>query len=228
MQTLTCQICGKEWERKPTPGTRPKTCSPPCAAEWKKQLDRNYYQENRERIIENVSKYAEANKDKISEFHREYYLQHREKIKQKRKEYREENAEYISAWQLEYRRKNADKLAQYFRDYAAENKDKINAWGRSRHARVKGAKKWEVVTREDVTDKYGWDCHICKDPIPKDVDRLHPLYLNLDHVVPLAHGGDHLLSNLRPSHASCNKQKSAKLDGWENVKPIIMEESSGT
>ena len=228
MQTLTCQICGKEWERKPTPGTKPKTCSPPCAAEWKKQLDRNYYQENREQIIENVSKYAEANKDKISEFHREYYLRHREKIKQRRKEYREENAEYISAWQLEYRRKNADKLAQYFRDYAAENKDKINAWGRSRHARVKGAERWEVVTREDVTDKYGWDCHICKDPIPKDVDRLHPLYLNLDHVIPLAHGGDHLLSNLRPSHASCNKQKSAKLDGWEGIKPILTEGINGT
>lgn len=88
-----------------------------------------------------------------------------------------------------------------------------------------GAEEWETITREDLVEVYGWTCHICAGAIPDDVGRYHPLYLTIDHVIPLVHGGNHTMENVMPAHSSCNKQKSAKLDGWQNIKPIINEEA---
>ena len=47
---------------------------------------------------------------------------------------------------------------------------------------------------------YGHKCWIC---------RIAP-YEHLDHVKPLSRGGAHMLSNLRPTCATCNLRKSAK------------------
>lgn len=227
MQTLFCEVCKGVWERKPTPGTRPKTCSSECAAIRKKMLDQNYYQSNRAKILDQVSKYQEENKDAIKKYLRSYYEKHQEEIKTKSEKYRIENAEEVAKWQRDYRERNRDQLAKYFRDYAAKNKNKINAWSRSRRAREAGASEWEVLMRESLPDHFGWLCHICSGEIPKDVDRFHPLYLTMDHVIPLFHGGNHTLENVLPAHASCNKQKGAKLDGWQNIKPIIPEVLDG-
>lgn len=46
-------------------------------------------------------------------------------------------------------------------------------------------------------------------------------YENLDHGIPLARGGRHLLSNLYPSCEMCNKRKGTKTIGEFGRLPVI-------
>jgi 5-methylcytosine-specific restriction endonuclease McrA len=66
-------------------------------------------------------------------------------------------------------------------------------------------------------------CHICGAPI----DYRRPYYLPgthtpdpeafvVDHVIPIARGGKHDLSNARAAHAGCNSKKRARL-----IAPIV-------
>ena len=53
------------------------------------RTDKEYYQDNRERILKRVKEYSETNKDKIKEWHGNYYQNNKEKWQQaneKRKE----------------------------------------------------------------------------------------------------------------------------------------------
>lgn len=70
-------------------------------------------------------------------------------------------------------------------------------------------------TTKDVLDLWGTDCHICGLSIDMRLTRQcgEPGWeggLHLDHVTPLAKGGTDLISNVKPSHARCNLDKSDK------------------
>lgn len=43
-------------------------------------------------------------------------------------------------------------------------------------------------------------CHICGRPIAYDLPHLDPMSFVIDHVIPLAKGGEDALSNVRAAH----------------------------
>lgn len=47
-------------------------------------------------------------------------------------------------------------------------------------------------------------CGICSKPVPTDA-------FNVDHIIPLARGGEHSYANTQPAHPSCNFRKGARL-----------------
>jgi hypothetical protein len=47
----------------------------------------NYYQKNRDWILEKKKVYALKNKEHIAEYHKKYYLDHKEELKKKHREY---------------------------------------------------------------------------------------------------------------------------------------------
>ena len=72
-------------------------------------------------------------------------------------------------------------------------------------------------TKSEVLERYGNICHICQEPIdlnaPKRVGyKGWEAGLHLDHVIPLARGGDDTIENIRPSHGICNIRKGATLN----------------
>lgn len=82
----------------------------------------------------------------------------------------------------------------------------------------------EVVYPWRVLFSRGFNCGICGGLISLDAPRNEPLGLVFDHIVPVSKGGSHTYSNIQPAHFSCNSQKGAKVDGWQDIKPMVKVE----
>lgn len=82
-------------------------------------------------------------------------------------------------------------------------------------ARKRGVKT-EYYTRQQLFDRDGYDCYICN--IPVDLEAAHvqgqpgwEMYPHIEHVIPLALGGDDTLENVKIAHAKCNIDKGIRL-----------------
>jgi 5-methylcytosine-specific restriction endonuclease McrA len=54
-------------------------------------------------------------------------------------------------------------------------------------------------------------CHICGQPIDYTLPHLDPRAFVIDHVVPLAKGGEDVLANVKAAHRDCNSKKRARV-----------------
>ena len=79
----------------------------------------------------------------------------------------------------------------------------------------------EVVYPWRVLFSKGFNCGICGGLISLDDPRNEPLGLVFDHIIPVSKGGSHSYSNIQPAHFSCNSQKGAKVDGWQDIRPMV-------
>jgi hypothetical protein len=87
----------------------------------------------------------------------------------------------------------------------------FNARARHKLRKIYGEKytdHYQPINRITVLERDGYVCYICGDPMMKeakggDVN----LWPSVDHVVPLAKGGDHLYPNCRAAHLICNSFK---------------------
>lgn len=69
----------------------------------------------------------------------------------------------------------------------------------------------ETVYRKRVFERDGWLCQLCRRPLRRDVAVPHPLAPTLDHIIPLARGGEHSYRNVQAAHFICNSRKSDSL-----------------
>lgn len=92
---------------------------------------------------------------------------------------------------------------------AAEHKRESMRIGRAiRRAREKAARV-EAVSPTRVFDRDGWRCQECKRPTPKKLrGTMAPNAPELDHIVPLAAGGEHSYRNCQCLCRACNGAKS--------------------
>jgi 5-methylcytosine-specific restriction endonuclease McrA len=102
---------------------------------------------------------------------------------------------------------------RYYEKYPHKKTELNRRRDRKKRARDKGLITVNFSTK-DVIDLWGTDCHICNKGIDMRITRNcgEPGWedgLHLDHVIPLAKGGNNIISNVKPSHARCNLQKSA-------------------
>lgn len=81
------------------------------------QTRKEYYQENRKKLIEYCKEYNEEHKDRLKEYHIEYYQENREKLIEYCKEYNEKNKEKIKEYQKEYVEQHKDQLKEYQKEY---------------------------------------------------------------------------------------------------------------
>ena len=77
-----------------------------------------------------------------------------------------------------------------------------------RRARLRGVAR-ENIRPEEIFKRDSWRCHICGEPVERREQVPHPLAPTLDHVIPIALGGDHLRTNVRCAHFICNSKKGA-------------------
>lgn len=62
----------------------------------------------------------------------------------------------------------------------------------------------------DLIDRDGDDCHLCGKPVRFDVPYWHPEYGTIDHLVPIADGGEHTMANCAVAHFGCNASRGTR------------------
>jgi hypothetical protein len=89
--------------------------------------------------------------------------------------------------------------------------------GRRYSASIRRARKRaafvEQVVRPKVYARDGWRCQLCGQPVQRDKVVPHPDAPTLDHIVPLAAGGDHSYANTQLAHFRCNYLKGDRGGG---------------
>jgi len=168
-------------------------------------LDREYYQANRERLqLKRKIKYSldEEGRAKEREQQRLYYQKHREALKAKVRAYNKTNAAKISERNRLRRQdpdyvKVANERSRKYRANPANHKVLAHRTMQyySRKYEAKGfSTKAQLQARWDY---YGGRCWICTDEAKE-----------MDHVIPLSKGGTNWPANLKPICRSCNARKS--------------------
>lgn len=98
-----------------------------------------------------------------------------------------------------YRNKQRTRL----RLNASRSRQSRNEAARRRRARVAGAALIEKIQRQLIFARDRWICQLC-------FARVTPDDATIDHVIPVAEGGNHTYQNLVTAHLTCNQRKGAR------------------
>lgn len=164
--------------------------------ERKAAMDAAWQRNNKDKVATKQKRYYEKNKDAAADRQRRWWA----------KTTPEFRAEYYARAQQRHQNDPnwTDKVAKLKRDWLAANPHKNYEYIVARRARVKGATVYPMPDgyRELVFNFYG---RICIVPDCQESQELH-----IDHVVPLAAGGEHAIWNLVPMCAHHNTSKGAR------------------
>ena len=192
----------REWQRRnPKRVThQPRECGL-CGAQFtptrsdkvycgKSCLNKAKYRRSPDRYREKAAAYRNANPDKYRSYMKVYGAENRERLRDYRRAYGE---------------LNGDALRQSSRQWAATNPERRRAQHANRRARKKAGNVKPIPSALLVSKFAYWGgrCWMCGMEATQ-----------IDHVKPLSKGGLHVLANLRPACATCNRRKS---DRWEGV-----------
>lgn len=75
----------------------------------------------------------------------------------------------------------------------------------------------DLIDRDEVGERDGWRCGICRRKVNRLLPYPHPRSPSLDHIVPLSLGGRHVRENVRISHLKCNMGRSNRSHGHEQL-----------
>lgn len=157
----------------------------------KKEYQQQWYQRNREAVIEASAEWQKANKDRVNA---------------KNRTWRKKNPGKQEAASAAWRAANPERVRIRRANWVAANPELVRAAAR-RGVAARRAKLLNATIVEFTPDQlaqrwayYGDKCYLCGEEATAT-----------DHVKPLTKGGAHMLCNLRPICKSCNSRKN---DQW--------------
>lgn len=200
----------------------------------KQKKKHEYYLKNREKyLIRSKNRYYEK-KEEIRKKKKEYYKQNRETFRKKAKKlrstkeyrekkyiqdknYREKNKEMLKQKYLENIEEKRAMCRSYYYRHRNERKKKHKIWKQSLRGRL-SIKKYNLLRRDfgyiniDILEKIiKRDKKICQYCFKKcriNGNHIHPLYLTVDHKIPISRYKDFGLINVNDENnlvVACNK-----------------------
>jgi 5-methylcytosine-specific restriction endonuclease McrA len=182
-------------------------CSVYCL-ECKRAYNRQYYQDNAER--KNALRRQER-KENIEEFRqldRERYKRNRERILERQASYYAANPELQKARSRERYRNDPEAAKAAAIAWRKANPKRAAETHRMTQQTRRARKLGQFVEKVDPRVVYVRDkglCGICGTTV---YGKFH-----IDHVIPLARGGEHGYANTQIAHPECNLSKGAKVGG---------------
>ena len=134
----------------------------------------------------------------MTKYKRDWYLRNKKSVQDKQGEYREANKTRLRVADKKWRVANREKDAARVANWAKNNPGRRAESQRRRRARKLGTQV-AAITQLELEARlavFGGVCAYCGGP-----------FEHWDHFKPLELGGPHILSNMRPSCASCNIRK---------------------
>jgi 5-methylcytosine-specific restriction endonuclease McrA len=154
---------------------------------------------NPEKAAAQKSAYKE--KQKLSDA--KYYKKNRDSIIARQIAYDAANQKRVREYRADWRSKNTEKVREYLKNWREENKSLCQKYHRNRRARVLGN---GGVSSQDIGDRLlklqKGKCASCRIFLKNKKP-------HLDHIIPLARGGNGDDKNLQLLCAKCNLQKKA-------------------
>jgi 5-methylcytosine-specific restriction endonuclease McrA len=173
-------------------------CCKPCHNARSKA----YRAANSERLRAAAQRRYRANPEPVKARVRRWREEHLERARAAGREREARNPEAAAERKRRWAAAHPEKTAAAVASYQARNRAKQREWTRRRRARLKTATV-EPVDYEAIRERDGDVCYLCGDSV-------EPHELDFDHVIPLSRGGAHSASNVRVTHASCNRRKGAR------------------
>lgn len=176
-----------------------------CNREYDKKHKKEYYQENKEVILDYKKEHYLKNKNQYQLKNKNYYKNNREKCLNYREEYYRNNKDKIVQHDAQYYAKNKDKIIQQKGEYFKNNKDKIYKYhiqyNQKRRSLKGGLLSTFTIDQWEFCKKYFDNkCAYCGKENA----------LTQDHFVPLSKQGEYTKSNVIPACKSCNSKKINK------------------
>jgi len=181
-----------------------------------------YYQEHKEDFRRKQKRWLGENKEKRQEYERLYreknkerenarikvwYANNKEKHMQTTKEWRLKNPEKVFATTEAWRKNNPG----HWRKYQEANLDKHRDGEQRRRARKNG-RECHDISNMNIYQRDGWICQICNATVDQELKWPDPYSPSLDHIIPIAKGGNHVEDNVQLAHLQCNMRKSANIN----------------
>jgi hypothetical protein len=133
IEEITKVPCKDKQELRRAEGEHIRRLNPSCNKVIAGRTAKEWYEANREKVLEGSKNYREANKAKIAEQGKVYREANKAKIVEQGKVYREANKAKIAEQVKAYREANKAKMAERAKAYREANKEKINAYLRARY-----------------------------------------------------------------------------------------------
>jgi len=142
----------------------------------------------------------------------QYYIEKKDIIDKRNKEYQAINKEKISTRMKKYYKGIKGIRVLTSKIYRQSEAGKISSdKSVAKRRAFKAGVNYESFRNEDVLERDGYICQHCKKKTrPYYKNRNHPLYPNLDHIIPLSRGGEHTKKNTQCLCHQCNMKKSNK------------------
>ena len=121
----------------------------PMTKEEKKEYNKKYYLENKDKIRKQNKEYKEKNKEYYKKYQHQYYLKNLNKFKERNTKYYKQNKVKISNQYKEYYLKNRNKFKENARKYYQQNRVKIlnqnRQYKKEYYLKLKAKKIKEIV-----------------------------------------------------------------------------------
>jgi 5-methylcytosine-specific restriction endonuclease McrA len=183
-----CQVCSGPLPTDP----RRKVCSDECRAEAARIRARAWYAANGDRP-EVKQRVAEASRRNYEAMRSDPELLARQ-----------------LAATARWRAANSERMATQYREWRNANRERVRAKNQRRRARLLNAFVEDVdllilAERDDLL------CGICYEPVDMDIPWPDRRSATVDHIVPLAAGGEHSYANTQLAHHACNARKNDRV-----------------
>lgn len=159
---------------------------------WCKVCDNSYKREWRDKNREHVNRIGKAQQYN-------WYHNNLERARETARKWQRENKDRVYQIKKRFAENNPEKLKEYQDRWNKANPEKVKMRADRRRAKKKDAFV-ENVSSLVVLELDDGICGICG----KDVD---PTNFHIDHVIPLARGGEHSYNNSQVAHPKCNQMK---------------------
>jgi len=177
-----------------------------------KACDKQCYQKNRERVLENWNQYYQENRERVLEKSKQYYQKNRERVLEKSKQWRQQNPDRIKQWRQENRESNN----QYCKQWHQQNPEKKSAYDAKRRV-LKFESTPDVILNCPEERNRTENAYKLRNLLTKATGIEH----HVDHIWPLSKGGPHWSGNLQIITAQENLSKSDKF--CEKTARVIQE-----